>query len=118
MNIQLYVYDLSRGVARNLSAALLGIQIDAVYHTSIVFEGVEYVYDGGVKTVRPGETHLGRPLQILELGKTDLPMDVILEYLESLKSIYTLEVHVLAHLNSSRQLTLSSGLRPLETQLQ
>ncbi|PQE16840.1 pul domain-containing protein [Rutstroemia sp. NJR-2017a BBW] len=93
MNVQLYVYDLSRGVARNLSGALLGIQIDAVYHTSIVFAGVEYVYDGGVKTVRPGETHLGKPLQILELGKTDLPMDVILEYLESLKSIYTLEAY-------------------------
>ena len=76
-----------------MSAAFLGVQIDAIYHTSVVFEGIEYTYDGGVKTVKPGETHLGKPLQILELGKTDLPMDVILEYLDSLKEIYTFEVN-------------------------
>ncbi|KAF7957500.1 hypothetical protein EAE96_003077 [Botrytis aclada] len=93
MNVQLYVYDLSKGLARNLSGALLGVQIDAIYHTSIVFEGIEYTYDGGIKTVKPGETHLGKPLQIIELGKTDLPMDVILEYLNSLKEIYTFEAY-------------------------
>lgn len=92
MLVQLYIYDLSRGLARNFSGALLGIQINAVYHTSIVFEGIEYCYDGGVKTVKPGETHLGKPLQVKDLGHTDLPMDVILEYLESLRSIYTFEV--------------------------
>ncbi|CAD6439525.1 123e1eb5-9b6d-4d6f-bd95-90e901397d17 [Sclerotinia trifoliorum] len=93
MNVQLYIYDLSKGLARNLSGALLGVQIDAIYHTSVVFEGIEYTYDGGVKTVRPGSTHLGKPLQVLELGKTDLPMDVILEYLDSLKAIYTFEAY-------------------------
>ena len=34
--VQLYVYDLSRGLARQLSMGLLGKQIDAIYHTSIV----------------------------------------------------------------------------------
>ena len=42
MDVELYVYDLSRGLARTMSASLLGVQIDAVYHTSIVIEGVEY----------------------------------------------------------------------------
>jgi hypothetical protein len=42
MDVELYVYDLSRGLARNMSAALIGVQLDAIYHTSIVFEGVEY----------------------------------------------------------------------------
>jgi len=46
MNVQLYVYDLTRGMAREVSAAFLGIQIDAVYHTAIVMGGIEYVYDG------------------------------------------------------------------------
>jgi hypothetical protein len=98
MNIQLYVYDLSRGLARNASAAFLGIQIDAIYHTSIVFEGIEYVYDGGIKTVDPGKTHLGRPMQVIELGTTNLPMDVIMEYLDSLKEIYTAQVYILYRL--------------------
>lgn len=92
MNVQLYVYDLSRGLAKNISAALLGIQIDAIYHTSIVMQGLEYVYDGGIKTLDPGSTHLGQPIQIIELGTTDLPIDVIMEYLDSLKQIYTPEV--------------------------
>ena len=95
MDVQLYVYDLSNGLARSLSPALLGIQIDAVYHTSIVMDGVEYVYDGGVKMVDPGRTHLGQPMQILPLGTTQLPFDVILEYIESLKGIYTREVSIM-----------------------
>lgn len=92
MEIQLYVYDLSRGMARNMSASLLGIQLDAVYHTSIVFQGVEYVYDGGIQTVVPGKTHLGSPIEVIRLGKTELPMEVIMDYLESLRGIFTQDV--------------------------
>jgi len=90
--IELYVYDLSNGIARTISAGLLGTQINAIYHTSIVMEGIEYVYDGGIKTIEPGRSHLGRPMEIMELGTTNLPMDIIMEYLESLKDIYTMEV--------------------------
>lgn len=43
MEVQLYTYDLSQGLARSMSAALLGVQLDALYHTSIVLENVEYV---------------------------------------------------------------------------
>ena len=92
MNVQLYVYDLSNGLARMLSEGLLGTQIDAVYHTSIVIRDIEYVYDGGIKTVPAGKTHLEAPWQIIELGTTDLPMDVIMEYLDSLRDIYTAQV--------------------------
>jgi desumoylating isopeptidase 1 len=102
MDVQLYVYDLSNGLARSLSPAFLGIQIDAVYHTSIVMEGVEYVYDGGIKMVNPGKTHLGRPMEILQLGKTQLPFDVILEYIESLKEIYTIEVCYLQRMTKTK----------------
>ena len=92
MEVELYVYDLSRGIARNLSATILGTQLNAVYHTAIVLQGIEYVYDGGIKAVEPGMTHLGPPMQKLSLGKTDLPMEVIQDFLESLRPIYTLEV--------------------------
>lgn len=92
MLVQLYVYDLSNGMARAISAALLGTQIDAVYHTSIVMDGIEYVYDGGLKTIDPGGSHLGRPIQVIDLGTTNLPLDVIMEYLESLREVYTEEV--------------------------
>lgn len=75
-----------------MSPSLLGIKIDAVYHTAIVLGGVEYFYGAGVQTCYPGSTHHGRPMEIIRLGRSDLPLDVILEYLESLKQIYTAEV--------------------------
>lgn len=68
-----------------------------VYHTGIILEGVEYTYDGGIKALQPGSSHLGPPLQVLRLGKTELPMEVIQEYLESLKDIYTQSVSDLAN---------------------
>lgn len=81
-----------KGMARSLSQQFLGTQIDAVYHTAIVIEGVEYYFGQGVQTCRAGSTHHGRPMEIIKLGSTQLPVEIILEYLESLKEIYTAEV--------------------------
>ena len=92
-----------------MSRQFLGIQIDAVYHTAIVFGGVEYLFGQGVQTCIPGSTHHGKnlvlhvgprwwlieagnPIEIIPIGRTSLPEDVIAEYLESLKEIYTAEV--------------------------
>lgn len=97
--MHLLTYDLSQGLARQMSLGLLGFQLDAVYHTSILLNGREYVYDGGVVDITPGTSHLGQPLQQIPLGRTELPMDVILEYLQSLRQIYTLEAYNLWHHN-------------------
>jgi hypothetical protein len=75
-----------------MSMQFLGTQIDAVYHTSIVLDGIEYYFGQGVQTSRAGATHHGRPMEMIKLGQTALPIEVILEYLESLKEIYTAEV--------------------------
>lgn len=77
MDVHLLVYDLSRGLARQMSAGLLGFQLDAIYHTSIELKGREYVYDGNVVAIRPGSSHLGRPMQRLHLGKTERAYSVI-----------------------------------------
>jgi len=70
---------------------LPGIQIDAVYHTALVFNNIEYFFGAGVQTCRPGATHHGRPMEIIPMGTTQLPLDVVLDYLESLKDVYTPE---------------------------
>lgn len=75
-----------------MSGQLLGIQIQAVYHTALVFGGIEYFFGAGVQTSYPGATHHGRPMEVVPMGTTQLPLEVILEYLESLKAIYTMEV--------------------------
>lgn len=94
MDVHLLVYDLSQGLARQMSMGLLGFQLDAIYHTSVELDGLEYVYDGNVVAITPGSSHLGRPIQRLHLGKTDLPMDVVQPYLESLRDIYTVQVSI------------------------
>ncbi|KAJ6113465.1 hypothetical protein N7523_006782 [Penicillium sp. IBT 18751x] len=91
MDVQLYVYDLSKGLARQFSRALTGTQIDAIYHTSIVVNGIEYYYGQGIQTAAPGSTHHGQPIERLKLGTTELPAEVIEEWLASLTEIYTPE---------------------------
>lgn len=93
MDVHLLVYDLSQGLARQMSMGMLGFQLDAIYHTSIELDGLEWVYDGNVVAITPGSSHLGQPMQRLPLGKTDLPMDVIQQYLESLREIYTVQAY-------------------------
>lgn len=70
MDVHLLVYDLSRGLAKQMSLQLLGFQLDAVYHTSIKLRGLEYVYDGNIVAIPPGSSHLGQPMQELHLGTT------------------------------------------------
>ncbi|KAJ5945665.1 hypothetical protein N7454_002504 [Penicillium verhagenii] len=91
MDVELYVYDLSKGLARMYSAALTGTQMDAIYHTSIVVGGMEYYFGQGIQTAIPGSTHHGQPMERIHLGSTELPTDVIEEYLGSLAEIYTPE---------------------------
>ena len=71
MEVHLLVYDLSRGLARQMSMNLLGFQLDAIYHTSIQLKGREYVYDGNIVAIAPGSSHLGQPMQKLHLGRTE-----------------------------------------------
>ncbi|KAL9622122.1 MAG: hypothetical protein Q9160_003465 [Pyrenula sp. 1 TL-2023] len=91
MDVDLYVYDLSRGMARQFSLPLTGIQIDAIYHTSLAFGGVEYFFGSGVQRAVPGSTHHGQPMQIIRQGTSEIPMPVIEEYMESLAEVYTAE---------------------------
>ncbi|KKK27332.1 hypothetical protein ARAM_000431 [Aspergillus rambellii] len=91
MDLELYVYDLSKGLARMYSLPLTGIQIDAIYHTSLVLNNVEYYFGQGIQTALPGSTHHGQPMEKVHMGTTELPLEVIEEYLQSLASIYTPE---------------------------
>lgn len=75
-----------------MSLAVLGTQIDAVYHTSLVFGGIEYFFGAGIQTSYPGATHHGKPQEVIPLGRTSLDNETILEYLDSLKGIYSAEV--------------------------
>ena len=53
-----------------MSMPLLGFHLEAIYHTAIVYNGVEFYFGGGgVDQSRPGGTHLGAPMRRVQLGK-------------------------------------------------
>ncbi|KAG5300730.1 thioredoxin [Histoplasma ohiense] len=89
MDVVLCIYDISKGLARQLSFAITGTQIDAIYHTSLVFGGVEYFFGRGVQQAAPGTTHHGEPIERIHMGTSQLPIEVIVEYMESLAAVYT-----------------------------
>ncbi|KAL4939712.1 hypothetical protein BDV06DRAFT_198313 [Aspergillus oleicola] len=91
MDVELYVYDLSQGLAKMYSMALTGTQMDAIYHTSLVFNNIEHYFGQGIQTSYPGATHHGQPMEKIHMGKSELPVEVVEEYLQSLSSIYTPE---------------------------
>ncbi|XP_047465832.1 desumoylating isopeptidase 1b [Mugil cephalus] len=85
--VKLYVYDLSRGMARQLSPVMLGKQLDGIWHTAIVVHGKEYFFVGeGIVNCAPGGTPLGEPGSIVDLGATEVPEEIFMEYLTSLAS--------------------------------
>ncbi|XP_041978048.1 uncharacterized protein LOC121732282 [Aricia agestis] len=83
--VDLYIYDLTHGMASILSPAILGRQIEGVWHTSVVVYGREYFYGGqGVTNCPPGSTELGAPQQTQRLGRTHVPYALFTEYVEGL----------------------------------
>ena len=44
------------------------LQIDGVWHTSLVVGGVEYYYGHGINSALPGTTPCGTPVQKIDLG--------------------------------------------------
>ncbi|OLL21914.1 Desumoylating isopeptidase 1 [Neolecta irregularis DAH-3] len=100
VEVQLYVYDLSQGIARNMSVALTGSHFDAIYHTSVVLFGTEYYFGNGIQqTSPPGSTHHGNPIEIIKMGETQIDQGTFQEYLESLQTIYTPESYDLLSKN-------------------
>ncbi|XP_070267314.1 desumoylating isopeptidase 1 isoform X1 [Myotis yumanensis] len=53
--VKLYVYDLSKGLARRLSPIMLGKQLEGIWHTSIVVHKDEFFFgSGGISSCPPG----------------------------------------------------------------
>lgn len=93
MDVHLLVYDLSHGLARQVSTSMLGFHLDAVYHTSILIEGLEYVYQQGIRVIQPGVfSALGPPIEKVHLGTTQLPHEVIIDYLNTVRDRFTPDV--------------------------
>lgn len=52
--VQLYIYDLTKGMASMMSQMLLGRHIEGFWHTAVVVYGREYFYGGqGIQSCLP-----------------------------------------------------------------
>jgi len=97
--VQLYVYDLSAGMARSLSSQVLGKQIAGIWHTSIVVGGIEYYFSAGVQSAAAGNTHFGLPEKVIDLGVTEIPKEVREELIRDMSGRFTPETYNLINNN-------------------
>ncbi|TVU27725.1 hypothetical protein EJB05_19222 [Eragrostis curvula] len=91
--VTLNVYDLSNGLARQLSTSFLGKPIEAIWHTGVVVYGNEYYFGGGIQSSPVGTTPYGRPMRTVELGVTHIPQEVFEDYLRDIAPRYTAETY-------------------------
>ncbi|KAK6286638.1 hypothetical protein POUND7_012817 [Theobroma cacao] len=93
--VTLYVYDLSQGLARQLSMTFLGKVIEGIWHTGVVVYGNEYYFGGGIQQAPLGTTPYGKPIRVIDLGVTHVPQDVFEMYLREISPRYTAETYSL-----------------------
>ncbi|OMP06345.1 hypothetical protein COLO4_08179 [Corchorus olitorius] len=93
--VALYVYDLSQGLARQLSMTFLGKVIEGIWHTGVVVYGNEYFFGGGIQHAPVGTTPYGKPIRVIDLGVTHVPKDVFEMYLQEISPRYTAETYSL-----------------------
>lgn len=79
--VVLHLYDLSHGLAAQLSAQLLGRHISAVFHSGVVVFGSEIYFGAGIQRSRPGLSQYGVPMRRLSLGRTQLTEDALQDFL-------------------------------------
>ncbi|KAF7121524.1 hypothetical protein RHSIM_Rhsim13G0044700 [Rhododendron simsii] len=87
--VSLNVYDLSQGMARQLSTSFLGRAIEGIWHTGVVVYGNEYYFGGGVQHALAGKTPYGTPIRVVHLGVTHVPKDVFEMYLQEISPRYS-----------------------------
>ena len=84
--VVVHVYDLSQGMARQLSASLLGFEIPHLPHTGIFVFGFEFFFGGGIQRERPERVTANTgltPVERLTLGTTRVDEAAVLAFLES-----------------------------------
>ncbi|KFG44299.1 UBA/TS-N domain-containing protein [Toxoplasma gondii GAB2-2007-GAL-DOM2] len=100
--VQLRVYDISRGIARQMSPLLLGRQIDGIWHTGVVVYGIEYFYGGGVCTLPPEEVERDYQMQptcVVNMGFTTIDKSTFDAFVEQISPRFTAATYDLLNWN-------------------
>ncbi|KAI8324499.1 DUF862-domain-containing protein, partial [Martensiomyces pterosporus] len=97
--VKLYLYDLSQGMAKQLSVAMTGRYFEAIWHSSVVVYNTEYFYGQGVMTSAPGSTMHGSPVEVVDVGTTYLPKDIVTDYVEGMRQEFSADKYHLLKFN-------------------
>ncbi|XAR60977.1 hypothetical protein NMG60_11034543 [Bertholletia excelsa] len=97
--VSLNVYDLSQGLARQVSTTFLGKAIEGIWHTGIVVYGNEYYFGSGIQHSPAGTTPYGTPIRVVDLRITHVPKDVFEMYLQEISPRYAAETYSLLNHN-------------------
>ncbi|KAL0221251.1 hypothetical protein RCL1_001105 [Eukaryota sp. TZLM3-RCL] len=100
-SIQVYLYDLSMGMAKTLSPMFLGPEntLEMIPHTSIVVFGQEYWFGQGIQHCAPGYSYHGTPVQVLNFGSTEIPLELFNEWLQTARVKFSDTSYHLLELN-------------------
>ena len=93
-----YQYDLTGGLAKNMSRSFIGKQIDGIWHTAVCVFGKEYFYGGGICIGEPKKTPYGYPVKELDFGYTNKTQADLTAFIKSINSQFTMSTYdVLRH---------------------
>ena len=81
--VEVFIYDLSQGMARPLGPTLGLPNLEGVWHTSIVVHGTEIFFgSSGIEQCIPGSSRFGQPREKKNLGNTSIDMNTLTSYLQ------------------------------------
>lgn len=96
--VELYVYDLSKGMAKLMSLPLTGKQFDGIWHTSLVVHDIEHYYSQGINSITPLSSEHGVLVKKLPMGTTTLTSHQITQLLTDFESVFTPDAyHIINH---------------------
>jgi hypothetical protein len=87
--VTLHLYDLSQGMARQMSMAMIGKQLDGIWHSGIVVFGVEYFYGGGICAAPAGRAIPHMSYQTIPLGETSKSQIELEGFLQTINHRFT-----------------------------
>ena len=91
--VTIHIYDLSQGMAKNMSGMFLGKVIDGIWHTGIVVYNKEYYFGGGICSGPPKQTPYGFPTKIEVIGETQIPQEIFHQFLQELSPKFTMSTY-------------------------
>jgi desumoylating isopeptidase 1 len=91
--VHLYIYDLASEAVRGMSRSLLGIELEGIWHTSIVVHGKEYYFRGGIEESAPKSTVFGVPISEMSYGSTLVTQEELQNFFSEVGSRFTEETY-------------------------